>query len=57
MFRCLICGFDAELDDVAIAGPAGRCVCLPCYSREVHDEHPMPRRLRRELTAVLVVMD
>jgi hypothetical protein len=30
MATCTICRFDTELDDVALGGRTGRCVCLRC---------------------------
>jgi hypothetical protein len=53
MYSCIICHFDVELDDVAVAGGARSCVCLRCYARETDSELPMPKQLRRELTATL----
>lgn len=53
MITCIICRFDTELDDVMVAGAAGRCVCLRCYARETDTVRPMPKSLRRELTAAL----
>lgn len=35
MFRCIICGFDAYLDDVTIQNQSGRCICFRCFRRTV----------------------
>ncbi len=53
MYSCIICHFDAELDDVAVLGGARSCVCLRCYSRETNSDRPMPRRLRQDLISTL----
>ena len=53
MHTCRICHFDSPLDDVAVRGPAGRCVCLRCFARETGTARPMPRTLRHELAVVL----
>jgi fumarate hydratase subunit beta len=37
MITCTICKFETELDDVALGGPSGRCVCLRCFNRETGD--------------------
>jgi hypothetical protein len=50
---CIICRFETELDDVTVMGSAGRCVCLRCFTRETETTRPMPKALRRELTAAL----
>ena len=55
---CIICRFETELDDVAVAGgSAGRCVCLRCYSRETATARPMPKALRREIINALAAME
>ncbi len=53
MSTCAICRFPTVPDDVVLHGPAGRCVCLRCYLREVGDRRPMPVPLRRQIEAVL----
>ena len=53
MFRCTICRFTVELDDVAVPLAAGRGVCLLCYGRETETSVAMPKALRRELIAAL----
>ncbi|MER3419070.1 MAG: hypothetical protein C4290_00445 [Chloroflexota bacterium] len=53
MLRCMICRFEVELDDVALSGRSGRCVCLRCYGRETGTLRPLPRPLQRELHAAL----
>lgn len=56
MYKCVICRFEAELDD-AIAPPAGgRCVCLRCFARETETARPMPGALRRDIAAALAGM-
>jgi recombinational DNA repair protein (RecF pathway) len=49
MFKCVVCHWHVELDDVQIAGSHGGCVCIRCYARLVENEKPMPKHLRREL--------
>ena len=53
MFRCIICHFDVELDDVIVMPIGGRCICVACYRRETESELPMPKALRREISAAL----
>jgi hypothetical protein len=53
MATCTICRFETEFDDVVLGGRTGRCVCLRCFDRETGSTRPMPKRLRRELIAVL----
>ncbi len=53
MTTCTICRFDVPLDDAAVAMTGGRCICLLCYGRETGSHLPMPRTLRRELSALL----
>jgi hypothetical protein len=53
MTICIICRFETELDDVAVARDGSRCICLPCYGRETGTLRPMPKRLQRRLSAVL----
>jgi hypothetical protein len=31
----------------------GQCICLRCYARETGTQRPMPKALRRELSATL----
>lgn len=56
-YRCLLCGFETDLDDVVVGNMNGRCICLRCYAHEVADEHPMPPPLRREVVATLAVIE
>ncbi len=51
MFTCIICRFDAELDDAVVPAAGGRCVCLRCFTRETVTPRPMPKGLRREVIA------
>lgn len=53
MFRCTICRFDVELDDVAIPGGARACICVRCYRRETQTEVHMAPKQRREWQRVL----
>jgi hypothetical protein len=53
MITCTICKYETEIDDVALGGPSGRCVCLRCFTRETDSTRPMPKALRRELIGVL----
>ncbi len=53
MYRCILCAFDTELDDVVVANPHGRCVCLRCFLRETGSAKRMEKRLHRELSAML----
>jgi hypothetical protein len=56
MFTCSVCHFDVELDDVEIRSVARRCVCLRCYLRETASARPLPKSLRRELSALLAAL-
>ena len=49
MFKCVICRWDVEFDDVEIGGANGSCVCIRCYARLVEIEKPMPKELRKEI--------
>ena len=53
MYTCIICRFQAELDDVIAPAVGGRCVCLRCFARETGSGSPMPQRLRRDLVNAL----
>jgi hypothetical protein len=53
MFTCVICRFEAELDDVIAPTRRGRCVCLRCFSRETDSSRQMSKDLRRDLSMVL----
>ncbi|HLZ69483.1 MAG TPA: hypothetical protein VKV26_06165 [Dehalococcoidia bacterium] len=53
MFRCTVCHFDVELDDVEIRGGYRACICVRCYSRLVDNEKRMSKELRRELVAFM----
>jgi recombinational DNA repair protein (RecF pathway) len=53
MYRCVICRFETELDDVIAPTASGRCVCLRCFARETDTLRPMPRALQRALSALL----
>ncbi len=53
MMTCALCKFDTPLDDVVLAGPAGRCVCLRCYSRETGTTRRMSGALEQRLRGVL----
>ena len=53
MWTCTICRFATELDDVVVVIGQGTCLCLRCFDRETDGGRPMPKALRRQLTAVL----
>lgn len=53
MFTCAICQFAVELDDVALPGPNGLCVCLRCYLRETGQAETMPKELQRAIESCL----
>lgn len=55
MFTCVICRFPVDLDDVALPGRNGRCICLRCYARETGTAHPMPKPLQREIITTLAL--
>jgi hypothetical protein len=57
MSTCIICGCEAERDDVVMLGRTVRCVCLRCYARETATERRMPAALRRELLALLAAIE
>lgn len=47
MYRCILCGFDVELDDARVP-IAGKCICIRCWTRETGDTHSLPTGLRKE---------
>jgi hypothetical protein len=49
----MICRFEVELDDVAVGGTRGWCVCLRCYGRETGTLRTLSNSLQRELRAAL----
>ncbi len=53
MFLCQLCRFETYLDDVALRRGTDGCICLGCFSRETDSARPMPKALRRDLTAAL----
>lgn len=57
MWTCILCHFATEPDDVVVATPTGRCICLRCYAQETDSERPMPKRLRRALSAALAELE
>jgi hypothetical protein len=57
MATCTICRFETELDDVVVGGRTGWCVCLRCFARETDNGRPMPKGLRRELSAALAQIE
>lgn len=57
MRTCTICHFEAELDDVAVSMTGDRCICLRCFGRETGSAVPMPKALRREISAALATAD
>ncbi len=50
---CMLCRFAVELDDIAVCGPHGRCICVRCYANALGTALPMPHTLECELRAVL----
>ena len=56
MFTCTLCRFATELDDVALRGGRGQCVCLSCYCHETGTARPIPATLRRALEAALAAI-
>ena len=57
MRTCTICRFETELDDVVAASAVGQCICLRCFGRETGSARPMPKALRRELSATLAALE
>ncbi len=57
MFRCQICHFDTEHDDVVLRFATGTCLCLRCYGRETASYRPMPKVLRRDVIVALALVD
>ncbi len=53
MWTCSICHFATELDDVVARMAGDRCICLRCFDRETDQRKPMPKALRRQLSAAL----
>lgn len=53
MYKCVICRFDAELDDVIAPVSNGRCVCLRCFTRETGGARAMSKELRQDLQSAL----
>lgn len=53
MMTCALCKFATPMDDVVLAGPAGRCVCLRCYTRETGTTRRMSSALEQRLRGVL----
>lgn len=54
MRLCRSCHYETELDDMVIGGTAReRCICLRCFDHQTGGRRPMPKKLRRELQALL----
>jgi hypothetical protein len=53
MFICVICRFEAELDDVIAPTSTGRCVCLRCFARETGTTLFASKTLHDDLVATL----
>lgn len=53
MYRCFLCRFEVELDDVALLNSTGRCLCLRCYLRQLDQPLSVPETLQREIVASL----
>lgn len=50
-YRCIMCRYWVVMDDAVVTTRYGGCICVRCYKRAVGDEHPMPKELRRWITA------
>jgi hypothetical protein len=57
MWTCVICRFEVELDDAVAPTESHHCVCVRCYARETETALATPKELRRELSALLAVVD
>ena len=57
MTTCRICRFETELDDVAVPGGSGRCICLRCFARETGSERRLAKGLQHEVLALLTALD
>jgi hypothetical protein len=57
MFRCSVCRFLVELDDVELGSQAGRCICLGCYGRLTDTRRSLPPDLDRALAVVLAEVE
>jgi hypothetical protein len=57
MTTCILCRFEVPADDAVVPTASGRCICLGCFTREVGSCRPMPRQLRRQISAVLVAAE
>lgn len=57
MLRCILCGFDVELDDTVVVSASHRCICLLCFNTETNSHKRMGRTLQRELTATLSTIE
>lgn len=54
LFRCVVCKFDVQFDDVEIHATRGtNCVCLRCYHRETGTEKALSKRSRQEWERVV----
>lgn len=54
MYVCLLCKFEATLDDLIVKpNPKGDGICLRCDRRTVGDAKPMPAALQHELIRCL----
>lgn len=50
---CLCCHYSFEPDDVWVTSGGHSAICVRCWKAEVHELHPVPKDLAREVTAVL----
>ena len=57
MVMCMLCQFEAPLDDAAVLRADGCCICLRCYGRETETSLRMPKLLRRQLIAALAELE
>lgn len=54
MWRCCLCDWECELDDVIVGSiVSGRCVCVSCYYREVKAAKKMSGVLRRDIRTIV----
>ena len=49
MMICIICRFEAEVDDAVVSSGEGRCICLRCYTRETGHLLTVPKRIRNDV--------
>ena len=57
MSTCILCRFATELDDIVVERATGGCICLRCFGRETGSARPLPKALRRAVSAALAAID